>query len=270
MKIVNRVSMASLAILAALAGPVYAVDGVVLINQNVALAGNVTPGDAPGFPVLITVAGSYKLSGNLTVPDADTVAIETNVDGVTIDLNGFSIIGPNVCTGNPVTSCSLSGFGRGVLSLTGITNVMNGRVQGMGNAGIQVSGRVERVEVTNNGNGGIFGSFMTIACTAFFNGNSGIRSGSVLNSFAFGNQLAGIVVGGGAVAIGNVANNNGSDGISGSLATLTGNAAVGNGGIGIHAFCPSTVVSNTANLNAGGDIFTAGSGCTRVNNAPLP
>src|SRR6266571_8801026 len=94
--------------LAALAVPTYAVDGEVLINQNAALAGNVTPGDTPGFPVIISVAGSYKLSGNLTVPDANTTAILITADNVTIDLNGFSIVGPSVCVGTPVTSCSPS------------------------------------------------------------------------------------------------------------------------------------------------------------------
>src|SRR5438270_1570559 len=81
---------------------IYAVDGVVLIDQNRALAGNVTPGDAPGFPVTISVPGSYRLSGNLMVPDAHTSAISITADHVTIDLNGFSIIGPTVCTGRPV------------------------------------------------------------------------------------------------------------------------------------------------------------------------
>src|SRR5690242_21281609 len=89
----------------------HAVDGVVLINQNTALAGNVTPGDTPGFPVTIAAPGSYKLSGNLTVPDANTTAIQITADNVTIDLNGFSIIGPVVCSGFPVTSCTTTGSG---------------------------------------------------------------------------------------------------------------------------------------------------------------
>ena len=46
----------------ALAIPLYAVDGVALINQNAALAGNVTPGDAPGFPVTISVSGSSVIA----------------------------------------------------------------------------------------------------------------------------------------------------------------------------------------------------------------
>src|ERR1700704_150875 len=84
-------------ILAAISSSLYAVDGVVLIDQNRALAGNVTPGDAPGFPVTISQPGSYRLSGNLTVPDINTTAIEITAENVTLDLNGFSIVGPFVC-----------------------------------------------------------------------------------------------------------------------------------------------------------------------------
>ena len=53
--------------LAAISSSLYAVDGIVLIDQNRALAGNVTPGDAPGFPVTLSQPGSYRLSGNLRV-----------------------------------------------------------------------------------------------------------------------------------------------------------------------------------------------------------
>src|SRR5882724_6466568 len=102
------------AALIVIALPTYAVDGVVLINQAAALAGNVTPGDMPGFPVTISAPGSYRLSGNLTVPNANTTAIELTADNVSIDLNGFSNIGPVVCSGVPVTSCGPTGTGSGI------------------------------------------------------------------------------------------------------------------------------------------------------------
>lgn len=81
--------------LALAALPAAAVDGVVLIDQNRAIAGAITPGDAAGFPISINQPGSYRLSGNLTVP-AGLNGIEINVDGVTLDLNGFLIQGPGV------------------------------------------------------------------------------------------------------------------------------------------------------------------------------
>src|SRR5436190_432567 len=96
-------------LLAGLSCNMYAVDGIILIDQNRALAGGVTPGDAPGFPVTISQRGSYRLASDLIVPNANTTAIVVNANNVTIDLNGFSIIGPTVCIvnlGGTVTSCS--------------------------------------------------------------------------------------------------------------------------------------------------------------------
>ncbi|HZO55191.1 MAG TPA: hypothetical protein VFB63_20955 [Bryobacteraceae bacterium] len=78
---------------AGLATSVFAVDGVVLIDQNRALAGNVTPGDTPGFPVTLSQPGSYRLSGNLSVPSGQN-AILIAAQNITIDLNGFSITTP--------------------------------------------------------------------------------------------------------------------------------------------------------------------------------
>ena len=75
--------------------PAYAVDGVVLIDQARAVAGNITPGDAPGFPVSITRAGSYKLAGNLLAPEGVN-GIEISSSNVTLDLNGFTLAGPAV------------------------------------------------------------------------------------------------------------------------------------------------------------------------------
>src|SRR5438128_1949460 len=77
--------------LAGLSCNLYAVDGVILIDQNRALAGNLTPGDGPGFPVTISQPGSYGLSSNLTVPLGNH-GIEITADGVTLDLNGFGIL----------------------------------------------------------------------------------------------------------------------------------------------------------------------------------
>src|SRR5438046_162421 len=51
------------AFVVAFAGASYASDGVVEINQARALAGGVTRGDAPGFPVTISQPGSYRLTG---------------------------------------------------------------------------------------------------------------------------------------------------------------------------------------------------------------
>src|SRR3954466_9962513 len=89
----------------------FAVDGVVLLNQSTALAG-LGGCDTPGFPIIICNPGSYRLSGNLTVPDANTTAIALFADNVTIDLNGFSISGPVTCVeGTYPVQCSAIGTG---------------------------------------------------------------------------------------------------------------------------------------------------------------
>src|ERR1043165_6038008 len=84
----------------------YAVDGIILIDQNRALAGNVTPGDTPGFPITLSQAGSYRLSGNLSVP-VDTDALLIAADHITIDLNGFSIIGQGTGAEFGITSLAV-------------------------------------------------------------------------------------------------------------------------------------------------------------------
>src|SRR5260370_1300221 len=192
----------------------FAVDGVVLINQSTVMA-------AGGFPYTISVAGSYKLSGNLTVPDANTTAIRVTADNVTIDLNGFSIVGPSVCVGAPVTSCNPSspafvvGFGVDGRNNRSIT-VVNGSVRGMGTGGIFLGdgAYVEKVHVESNASGGI------------------LINGSV-------------------TAIGNTVIGNGSDGINSNSAgnVVSGNRSIGNTNYGIRFTCPSVAVGNIAMSN---------------------
>lgn len=74
-----------LLVVAALSGLASAVDGVTLINQA-------TVNAAGGFPYKITSSGSYKLSGNVSVPFGVNGFL-INADNVTFDLNGFTISG---------------------------------------------------------------------------------------------------------------------------------------------------------------------------------
>jgi len=99
-----------LAFLVAASIPAFAVDGVVLINQSTVTA-------AGGFPYTISQPGSYKLSGNLTVP-AGVNGIQIAASNVVLDLNGFSITG----------SGSLSGI-FSLSQVSGIT-IRNGNIVG--------------------------------------------------------------------------------------------------------------------------------------------
>jgi hypothetical protein len=94
---------AAFAFVAPIGLPVYADDGVVLINQSkVSVTG--------GFPYKITSAVSYRLAGNLTVTtavdgidvtDSSVVGYGTNVidTGGTTCFSGGTSLGENVCDG---------------------------------------------------------------------------------------------------------------------------------------------------------------------------
>ena len=175
----SRITLALLTLLAlAAAREVRAVDGVIEINQAKALAGGVTPLDTPGWPVTLSLEGSYRLTGNLTVP-ANTTAISIINTHVTLDLNGFEIRGPNQCTGTPVTSCTTTNGNPGIVSANYGTVVRNGSVIGMGGDCIQLdeSAMVERTSVIWCGGYGI---------------NVGPLSSVLLNHSSY-NYLGGII-----------------------------------------------------------------------------
>lgn len=214
--------------------------GVISINQEKALEGEVTPGDAPGFPVTISVPGSYELSGNLQIPDANTSGIVVTADNVTLNLNGFSITGGTTCTGIPVQSCSPLGSGNGVDSNMANTVVLNGTIQGMGANGLFLFGngkkyRVEKVNVNNNGNTGIYMIFsrgnIVTGNMAYYNRVRGIDAafGSVVEGNTVdGNGEIGIVANSGCNASNNVSTNNGSFGLAMGAAGYVNNVMQGN------------------------------------------
>jgi hypothetical protein len=187
-KSIFRQFVSALLCLAFIHGTANAVDGVLLINQSNAIAGNVTPGDAPGFPVSINLPGIYKLSSNLVVPNENTTAIQINVNNVTIDLNGFAILGPNVCATDGVTvahPCTRPGTGMGIDGGTAVpfnvenTRVMNGTIDGMGNIGVfaNVNARIEKMNISSSGSYGIYTFGGVILDTLVRgNGNVGIET----------------------------------------------------------------------------------------------
>ena len=270
--------MVCIFILAAISSGLYAVDGVVLIDQNSALAGYVTSADAPGFPVTISQSGSYRLSGNLTVPDLNTTAIQITADFVTLDLNGFSIIGPAVCAGSPM-KCSAPGKGTGVQAAgdepfgpRGV-RVLNGSVRGMGLMGIWMTGDgsfVSRVNVDSNAGGGMSVAGSVIESAASHNGSFGIIGITVRDSTAVQNLGDGIILATGGVATGNSSSSNGGYGLYVQFGTATGNALFVNKSFGISALCPSSIVGNTVAGSEVGSIETSGAGCVLANNATRP
>jgi hypothetical protein len=267
-----------------LAGSVAAVDGVIEINQEKALAGGVTAGDAAGFPVLISVRGSYRLTSDLdltvVVDPPNTSAIEITTDDVTLDLNGFVIHGTTFCGGVPVvTSCSPTGTGMGV-DATGRRNVSvsNGTIRGMGSHGFGASSpstgdsRVENVRASNNGGAGIrIGNQCLVkGNTTIRNGWMGIFAGNqcmVKNNVAEGNNNNGIQSDTGSTMIDNVSSFNGGTGVLGNIgSTLIGNTATNNTGVGIYT-AQGVISQNTATENDGDGI--SGTWSTVVNSTAI-
>jgi hypothetical protein len=132
-----------LLLLLLLAPAAFAAEGVVEINQVRAEAGGVTPGDAPGFPVTISEAGSYRLTSALVVP-ATTNGVVITAAGVSLDLNGFAIESTYLCCVGPAG-------GNGILATAGRTTLVNGEVSGFAGRGVDVGNfsHVERVVVRN-------------------------------------------------------------------------------------------------------------------------
>ena len=237
---------------------VGAVDGVVLIDQNRALAGGVNPGDAPGFPVTISLPGSYRLSSNLTVANENTTAIDitSTANAVTVDLNGFAIIGPVTCDVSIPPICTLSaadpattsGPGTGIRSfLNGTLTVRNGTIRGMGRFGVAVVAGapvviVDHVQVRDNSLGGLF-----------------ISSANLTNSQVTRNGGHGVTLNQGVVR-GNQITRNGGDGIvsTGQPITVLENQIGLNGGVGINFAATGAYGNNLMFGNLGGS--TSGSG----------
>ena len=257
----------------------FAADGVIRIDQSRAMAGSVTPGDTPGLPVTISEPGSYRLTRKLTIADLNTTAIQITADSVTLDLNGFSIIGPVVCTTEP-TSCSGTGTGVGVQAGNGTlrsprgVRVRNGTVRGMGRFGIWLSGNgsfVEKVTADSNADGGLNVAGTVIESAATQNGAFGIIALSVRDSTAFQNAGDGVILeANGGVATGNVSSQNVGSGIIVQGGTATGNTVFLNQGAGITALCPSSLVGNTIVVSGTATIETHGDGCALANNATRP
>jgi len=260
-------------------GRALAVDGVVEINQAKASAGGVTVGDAAGLPVTISEPGSYRLTGNLTIPDISTEGIVITVEGVTLDLNGFAISGPVTCSGSGSSVvCSPSGFRHGI-DANGISRVVvrNGTVRGFAGIGVFVGthGWLEHLLVTSNKQYGIFAGDHSVIndVTATVNGAEGLYLGNlvkVTDSVVTQNLLRGLLCGDGCMIRETTSKQNGLDGLYiGNYGTASSNIAENNEGNGIRVGNSGVVSFNSSNLNgaSGGSQIVAGQGCLVTGNA---
>jgi hypothetical protein len=192
----------------------------------------------PGFPVTLSVSGSYRLAGNLSV-SAGSTGVQINADNVNLDLNGFSIVGPNTCNGDSrtqTTTCTDIFTFDGVFSEKGQITIRNGTIRGM-RFGIFLTrgpALIEEIHATGNTSTGIMIETGVVRRnTVSNNGGSGIN--------ATGSD--GDVAKGAVVVSDNVVFGNKNNGIVGSGARVTGNVSYRNR-VGIWTW-DSVVLENT-------------------------
>lgn len=263
----------------ALAGPLDPLPGPVAstfkplaeVEPRTAISATNTPGDADSL-FRITQPGSYYLQGNIQGV-LSKHGIEIAVSNVTLDLNGFALVG---------VAGSLDGVG--VQGQRDNLVVRNGTVSGWGSDGVNltapgavgVAGVIENVIAIGNthigiranaycvvrgcvarGNGqdGIFvqGPAVIADCIADANGRDGINagpSGVLTRSVASANSRDGVVAANGALIEGVTANNNTGDGLSlTTTAIVSGCSAGENQGAGVRTEQICQVVRTAVDRN---------------------
>ena len=214
-----------------------------------------TPGNASNL-FIISSPGSYYLSGNL-VGVAGKSGIQIAAESVTLDLNGFQIIGGG------------SGIGITVSGLQRNLTIRNGTVRNWPVAGISAVTGVysiyEGLRLYKNGTGstgfdsGILlgaGSILR-GCTSAYNTGNGFNS----STFSGGGEAGSGVIVENCFALGN-----GGIGFQFQRAVLTNCRAYNNTGGGITCLDGGSVLLNcNANANAAGIGISAGPGSTLTN-----
>lgn len=233
--------------------PVVEIDQVCAVN-----IGCETGTDSAGFPVTITEPGSYRLAGNLTQGDQNVHTISIETSNVTLDLNGFALIGPVTCTGTPVDTCApADGTGDGIRVAPAVESnvtIMNGAIQGMGKKGIlcEAPCKILQVHVSQNEAGGIqafSGAAVVENVIAYRNGLPGIgMSGVLRNCHTAGNGGNGVEGGDGISIDSCIATQNGGNGFF-LKGTILNSKAIGNGGNGFFLSAGTTAIGNSAHDN---------------------
>ncbi|MBL8014435.1 MAG: hypothetical protein JNN05_11370 [Candidatus Omnitrophica bacterium] len=289
-------------ILSFLAEQGWAVDGEVLISQTTAEAGRVTPDDTAGFPVTISLPGSYKLSSNLNIP-AGKIGILIATNNVTLDLNGFRIIGISssgtetaISDNNQIRQNITVRNGSIVTIRTGINLaasrqcVIEGmRLNQIGDVAItvgdystvvdnsinQVTGFAQAGGIGISGKQGQKIRGNTISQVLSPNGSfkpSGIKV--LHNSLVENNTVMlsgmGISTGLNSIVSSNTSSRNYIGIQTDSSSTVSDNTASQNDFIGISVKCPASIIGNTAATNASLNFAVYGSKCNSFNNTPTP
>ena len=227
------------------AGPVApTMKTLVEVEPRTAINAANTPGDADSL-FKISQRGSYYLTGNITGV-VGKHGIEIAASGVTLDLNGFDLVG---------VAGSLDGVSATVISLTSIA-LVNGSVRNWAVDGVDLRSfgaancRVADLLAGGNTGSGIkVGHVCTLSnCSAYQNTGNGITTSNgctVSNCSAYQNAAIGISTNTGC--------------------TVTNCLAYVNNGSGISTDDGCTISNCTAVFNTGNGISTLEGGCTVSN-----
>ncbi len=262
------------------------------VEPRTAISAATTPGDADSR-FKITQPGSYYLTGNITGV-AGKHGIEIAASGVTLDLNGFDLVGVP----------GMGAFDGVSVTVDGLRNitVLNGAVRNWGDCGVDLGAlsrgcRVEGVLASGNTGTGLSTSISSTVtnCTSVFNGLRGIRAsnGSTISNCSvesnagsgievnhgctisgctsYFNSLRGILVGTNCTVVDCSAYQNTGHGLElGESGSATRCTTSNNGGRGISVGDACTVTDCAANSNATDGIHGASgaaiSGCTTRSN----
>lgn len=262
------------------AGAAHAGDGRIELSHTRALAGDVSVGDNPGYPIRIFAPGSYVLTSNLVTPDENTSAISISVGGVHIDLNGFTIRGVTSCSaGAGGVTCNPSNgvnpLVSGEISLGNVT-LENGTISNGGSLGADLGPRaiVRGVRFHSNRLSGLRTGLLSNVSdsTSTENGGAGFEMGSssrISSVVANSNGGAGIDAGTATTVLDSTINANFGRGISGDQLTISRNTVNGNQQSGILVNNQATISGNSVMGNTGIGIICLGNstrGCSVLDN----
>ncbi len=271
------------------AGPVAPTSKVLNeIEPRIPINATNTPGDNDSL-FKITQPGSYYLTGNITAV-ANKHGIEIAASGVTIDLNGFDMVGipamgpfdaitATVSNSNSISisNGSVRNWGGDGIDLGTITTrnsfVSDVRASNNSASGIRIStgSSINRCTANQNGSDGLWASLNNTisASTAHQNAGNGIVSGFasvVSNCSSINNTVNGLVASNGSVVTNSTFSDNTIHGVVIASNCIVTNCHIGgNSNFGIFTDGFGSILNCIVSSNASGGIRCVTSGVIRGN-----
>jgi len=195
------------------------------------------------FPLIYTSSGSYKLMSNITVSTFGVNALEFNAPNVTLDLNGFTISGPMVCT---TTSCNSTASSTGVYMYQNGSTVKNGFIKGFYYGASVTYGLAEYLNVSSNYIG-IYANGSTVdhnsASSCYYSG-IWANNGAVSDNSVLQNGLYALIA---------------------QYSSVVSNAITANNGYGLYIY--NGIYANNTIFSNGTDVYAVGEAVSSKTNA---